>query len=96
MEPVRGGKIVIFGRHVLDVKVSTEKWHMKGLKILNTAPAFSSDFNKDFHDAANLLRKGVFDQRKLITHRFPFKDAEEAFKTASEKPVDYIKGVITF
>jgi len=96
VEPIRGGKIVIFGRHVLDVKVSTEKWHMKGLKILNTAPSFSYDFNKDFHDAAGLLRKGVFDQRKLITHRFPYKDAQEAFKTASEKPVDYIKGVITF
>ncbi len=96
MEPLRGGKIVIFGRHVLNEKVPTGKWHMKGLTVLNTAPSSSRDFNKDFHDAANLLRKGVFNQKPLITHRFSYKDAEKAFETASEKPEGYIKGAITF
>lgn len=94
--PVQGGKIVIFGRHVVDEKVPTEKWHGKGTKILNTAPASSSNFNKDFHDAVNLLRKGVFNQKPLITHQFSYKKAAKAFKTASDKPADYIKGVITF
>ena len=91
-----GGKLVIFGRHVPDEKVPTEKWHMMGLKVLNTAPLFSSNFNKDFHDAVNLLKKGVFNQERLITHRFPFEDSERAFEEASKKPPDYIKGVITF
>jgi len=91
-----GGKLVIFGRHVIDEKVPTEKWHSMGLRVLNTAPLFSSNFNKDFHDAVNLLKKGVFDQKRLITHRFPFEDSEAAFRKASEKPADYIKGVITF
>ena len=93
---VQGGKIVIFGRHVLDELVPTEKWHTKGLTVLNTAPSSSADFNRDFRDAVRLLRKGVFDQELLITHRFPYRDAQTAFETASEKPVDYIKGVITF
>ena len=96
MEPVRGGKIVIFGRHVLDEKVPTEKWHTKGIEVLNTAPSSSQDFSKDFHDAVNLFRRGVFDQEPLITHKFSYKDAEKAFKTASEKPTDYMKGVIAF
>jgi len=91
-----GGKLVIFGRHVIDEKVPTEKWHIMGLKVLNTAPSFSSNFNKDFHDAVNLLRKGVFNQKRLITHRFSFEDSETAFKEASKKPPDYIKGVIIF
>ena len=91
-----GGKLVIFGRHVIDEKVPTEKWHIMGLKVLNTAPSFSSNFNKDFHDAVNLLRKGVFNQERLITHRFSFEDSETAFKEASKKPPDYIKGVIIF
>lgn len=91
-----GGKLVIFGRHVLNEEVPTEKWHVKGLKILNTAPASSTDFNREFHDAVRLLRKGVFDQKPLITHNFPCEDAQTAFETASDKPVDYIKGVITF
>jgi len=91
-----GGKLVIFGRHVIDERVPTEKWHIKGIRILNTAPAFSTNFNKDFHDAVKLLKKGVFDQRLLITHKFPYEDAEKAFRIASEKPTDYIKGAIIF
>ncbi|MEM2939332.1 MAG: zinc-binding dehydrogenase [Candidatus Bathyarchaeia archaeon] len=91
-----GGKLVIFGRHVLDEKVPTEKWHTKGLTILNTSPAFSADFNKDFHDAVKLLRKGVVNQKPLITHRFHYRNAQEAFELASKKPSNYIKGVITF
>lgn len=91
-----GGKIIIFGRHVMDESVPTEKWHGKGLRILNTAPAFSRDFNRDFRDAVKLLERGVFDQKPLITHRFPNEDAQTAFKIASERHADYIKGVITF
>jgi len=91
-----GGKLVIFGMHVLDEKVPTGKWHVKGLKVLNVAPSFSANFNKDFHDAVKLLRKGVFDQKPLITHKFSYKDADTAFKVASEKPGGYIKGAITF
>jgi len=91
-----GGKLVIFGRHVMDEKVPTEKWHIKGLRVLNTSPAFSPNFKKDFYDAVKLLKKGIIDQKPLITHKFSYKDAMRAFKTASEKPADYIKGVITF
>jgi len=91
-----GGKLVIFGAHVLDETVPTIKWHVKGLRILNTAPNFSSDFTKDFQDAVKLLRKGIFDQKSLITHRFSYKEAERALRIASQKPPDYIKGVLTF
>jgi threonine dehydrogenase-like Zn-dependent dehydrogenase len=91
-----GSKLVIFGRHVIDEKVPTEVWHTKGLKVLNTAPHSSLDFIEDFCDAVNLLRKGVFNQNALITHRFPYTQAEKAFKTASEKPEGYVKGVLTF
>jgi len=91
-----GGRLVIFGAHVLDEVVPTMKWHVKGLRILNTAPNFSSDFTKDFHDAVKLLKRGVFDQKSLITHKFSYKEAERAFMVASQKPPDYIKGVLIF
>ncbi|MEM2087387.1 MAG: zinc-binding dehydrogenase [Thermoproteota archaeon] len=92
----KGGKLVVFGYHAEDEVLPTGEWHVKGLKILNTSPSFSTNFGKDFHDAVKLLKKGMFDQRQLITHRFSLEDIEEAFKTASEKPVNYIKGVVTF
>ncbi|MEM1581704.1 MAG: zinc-binding dehydrogenase [Candidatus Bathyarchaeia archaeon] len=91
-----GGKLVIFGRHVIDEKVPTEKWHTRGLTILNTSPAFSANFNRDFHDAVKLLRKGVVNQKPLITHKFHYKNAQEAFELASKRPPNYIKGALTF
>lgn len=91
-----GGKLVIFGYHAEDEVLPTGKWHEKALRVLNTSPPFSANFEKDFYDAVKLLKKGVFDQRPLITHRFSLEDIEEAFKTASEKPKNYIKGVVTF
>ncbi|MCX8161545.1 MAG: zinc-binding dehydrogenase [Candidatus Bathyarchaeota archaeon] len=91
-----GGKLVLFGWHIEDETVPTSLWHTKGLRILNTSPAFSRDFNKDFHDAVKLLRKGVFDQKPLITHRFRYTEAQDAFSIASDKPEGYIKGVMIF
>ncbi|MBS7642467.1 MAG: zinc-binding dehydrogenase [Candidatus Bathyarchaeia archaeon] len=91
-----GGKLILFGWHVEDEIVPTSLWHTKGLVILNTSPAFSLDFNRDFHDAVKLLKKGVFDQSLLITHRFHYTEAQKAFKIALEKPEGFIKAVITF
>lgn len=92
----KGGKLVVFGYHAEDEVLPTGEWYVKGLKILNTSLSFSTNFGKDFFDAVKLLKKGMFDQRQLITHRFSLEDIEEAFKTASEKPINYIKGVVTF
>jgi threonine dehydrogenase-like Zn-dependent dehydrogenase len=91
-----GGKLILFGWHVDDEIVPTSLWHTKGLRILNTSPSFSPDFNEDFHDAVKLLKKGVFDQKPLITHRFHYTEAQEAFKIASEKPEGFVKAVIVF
>jgi threonine dehydrogenase-like Zn-dependent dehydrogenase len=91
-----GGRLVVFGRHVVNQLILTEEWHVKGLTVVNTAPNFSLDFTKDFQDAVFLLKKGVFDQKPLITHQFSFRVPETAFQTAATKPLDYIKGVITF
>jgi len=91
-----GGKLVIFGRHVVDERLPTEKWHNKGLRILNTAPAFSDDFIKDFRDSVKLLKRGIFDQRSIMTHRFTFRDAQRAFEVASAGSSEYIKGAICF
>ena len=46
--------------------------------------------------AVKLLKKGIFDQKSLITHKFNYKDVETAFKIASKKTENYIKGTITF
>jgi len=93
----KGGKLVIFGYHVDKEIVNTGAWHVKGLWVLNPSPMLSSNFSKDFQDAVKLMKKGTFNQKKLITHKFAFSEIQEAFSFISKnKPSDYIKGVITY
>jgi len=92
----RGGNLVIFSYHIREEEVPVNSWHAKGISILNTSPSFSKNFNRDFYDAVKLLKKGVFDQKPLITHRVSYDSAERVFKDAVEKPEAYIKGVVTF
>ena len=57
-------------------------------------PARSDSYSNDLKVAVELLKRGVFDLRRLITHRWRLDQIKEAFEYASKKPKDYIKGVI--
>jgi len=92
----KGGKLSIFGYHVEEEIIDTGAWHMKGLWVLNPSPMLSSNFSKDFQDSVKLMRKGTFNQKQLITHRFTFSEIQEAFSFISSKPPEYIKGVIVY
>jgi len=90
------GTLVIFGFHARPEETPTDEWHVKGLRILNPSPPYSPDILEDFRDAVRLMRRGVFHQEELITHRFHYTEAQEALETALKRPKDYIKGVMTF
>jgi len=92
----QGGKLSIFGYHIDPEIIDTGTWHAKGLWVLNPSPMLSLNFSKDFQDAVKLMRKGVFTQQQLITHKFPFPKIQEAFSFIASNPSDYIKGVILF
>jgi len=91
----RGGKLVIFGTHMKGEIMDVNQWHIKGLWVINTIPGLSVNFSKDLADAVKLMIKGTFNQKKLITHKFKFQDAGQAFDSILED-VSYIKGVILF
>ncbi len=91
-----GGRLCIFGFHVGEEKIPTGVWHMKSLEVLNTAPSISRNFIKDMQDATKLMIKGTFDQKPLITHSFPYTEAQKAFEVAMQHPEGYIKGAILF
>ncbi len=91
----RGGILVSFGRHMTEEMVPINLWH-KGMDVRNISPGYSKDFTEDFYDAVKLLKRGIFNQKPLITHRASYQEAEKLFKVAAGKPKDYIKGVITF
>jgi threonine dehydrogenase-like Zn-dependent dehydrogenase len=91
-----GGTLCVFGYHVGREEVPTGDWHIKGLKILNSAPNFSRNFLKDLRDGTALMKKGTFKQDKLITHTFQYTEAQKAFEFVASKPQGYIKGTILF
>jgi len=91
----RGGILVSFGRHMTEEMLPINQWH-KGMDVRNISPGYSKDQVKDFVDAVRLMRKGIIDQRLLITHRASYEEADELFKFACKKPDGYIKGAILF
>jgi len=91
----KGGRLCIFGHHAEDESVPTGEWHMKGIEVLNTTPFTSKDFHKDLIDAVKLMKKGTFDQTKLISRSYPLSDMKRAMEELSLKPSDLIKTVVT-
>jgi threonine dehydrogenase-like Zn-dependent dehydrogenase len=57
----------------------------------------STDHNVNhMQRAILLLESGLFDQRELVTHRHSVAQVQEAMELASERPPEYIKGVLLF
>jgi threonine dehydrogenase-like Zn-dependent dehydrogenase len=94
-----GGRLSIFAWHhthtprLLDLGV----WHMRGLKVMNSAPGIGRDHNiNNMQRAVALLERGVFDLGKLVTHRHALHEVQTALEIAAERPAGYRKGVLLF
>jgi threonine dehydrogenase-like Zn-dependent dehydrogenase len=92
-----GGRVAVFAWHHAPRSLDLGLWHMRGLKVLNTAPGIGTD-RKVLHmeRAARLLERGVFNLSKLVTHRHPVSKVQEAMELSARRPEGYIKGVLTF
>ncbi len=92
-----GGRLSVFAWHHQPRTVDFGLWHMRGLKVLNSAPGIGRDHNiNNMQRAVALLERGVFDLSKLVTHRHPFEEVQAAMELAAARPADYIKGVLLF
>jgi L-iditol 2-dehydrogenase len=92
-----GGILCLFAHHLPTRVCNTNMWHMSGLDVLNATPAASRDWNRDFHEAIQYIRDGVFDLKPLITHFFSANDPQNALETITRRrPSEYIKGVFQF
>jgi threonine dehydrogenase-like Zn-dependent dehydrogenase len=91
-----GGRLAIFAWHHDPRALDLGLWHMRGLKVLNCAPGIGTDHNiSSFQRAATLLELGRFDLGKLVTHRHPMLNAQQALELSVSRPPEYIKGVLT-
>lgn len=89
------GKISLFAWHHGQREFDGTKWHMGGIQIHNTSP-MSAKHSGSFEASAALMRRGVFNQKKLITHISHYKEAQDIMEISSNKKDNYIKGAISF
>lgn len=91
-----GGTVSNFAWHRAERTVNASPWHLRGLRIINTAPAVDRHFNDHVPQTARLFERGVFDQSEMITHIMPACDIQQMLETAVSKADGYIKGAIAF
>lgn len=93
------GKLVIGAWHRGLRTFDGTKWHTTGLEVLNLAPKSNVHFRDLTPRTANLIDKGVYDTKRLVTHTAKFGDMEamnSIFEKSIKKIDGYIKGVIIF
>lgn len=92
-----GGRLAIFSWHHAPRSINVGIWHIRGLKVPNVGPSIGIDHKTDsMARAVSLLERGTFDLRKLVTHRHPVAQAQEAMELSAKRPEGYVKGVLIF
>lgn len=93
-----GGVLNIFASHRGSTTRSVDiyEWHHKGIRVFNTSPKISPNFEAIFHRTIPLMERGVFDLAPLITHRTRPEDAQALFELALARKEDYIKGIVVW
>jgi threonine dehydrogenase-like Zn-dependent dehydrogenase len=91
-----GGVISNFAWHREARSIDASPWHLKGLRVINTAPACDPHFSDHVQQTQRLMARGVFDQHKLITHRAEYRDVQDILELSSSHAEGYIKGVVMF
>ena len=91
-----GGTISNFAWHRAVRNIDASPWHLRGIRIINTAPACDPHFSDHVIPTQRLIARGVFDQKDLITHVMNYHKIQDLLTIAESKSDGYIKGVVTF
>jgi threonine dehydrogenase-like Zn-dependent dehydrogenase len=90
----RGGLINLFGWIKGDTATfNPTRWHTGGFTIVNSSP--SSKLRDPFPPAIQLIWRGVFDLRPLVTHVVSLDEYPKLMKQILDGDATYVKGVIT-
>lgn len=89
----RGGLINLFGWIKGDTaRFDPTKWHLGGFSVVNSSP--SSKLRDPFPPAIDLIHRGVFDLRPLVTHTVPLADYPDLMAEILSGDGGYVKGVV--
>ena len=90
------GKFVLGSWHRHQKSFDGTSWHLRGLNVLNLAPGANAHFREMIGPTAALMRRGIYNPRKYVTHIADYHDALPVFLKSIDKSDGYIKGVIIF
>lgn len=89
----RGGLINLFGWIKGDqARFDPTKWHLGGFSVVNSSP--SSRLRDPFPPAIDLIHRGVFNLRPLVTHTVSLADYPDLMAEILAGDGGYVKGVV--
>ncbi len=88
------GRYALAGWHGRPGTYTLRNWTTRGSIIISAHPNHSLDPMDDLRRAMDGLARGVFPMARLVTHRFPLADVQQAFEAMASEADGYIKGVI--
>jgi L-iditol 2-dehydrogenase len=81
-----GGKVFVIGVGKNEIKIPFMRLSTREVDL-----QFQYRYCNTWPKAIRLMKAGIIDTKKLVTHRFKIEDAVEAFKTASDPKTGAIK-----
>ena len=81
-----GGKVFVIGVGKNEMKIPFMRLSTREVDL-----QFQYRYSNTWPKAIRLVKSGVIDMKKLVTHRFGLEDAVEAFKTAADPKTGAIK-----
>jgi len=91
------GKLEIFGFHQGEPRtINMAHWNWMAFDLVNGHTRSAHIYVEGMEIGLQLLESGKLVMDDLVTHRYPLAEINEAFRTATQKSDDFVKGVIIF
>lgn len=90
------GKLVIGSWHRDVMEFDGTDWHLSGLTVLNLSPMSNAHYTEIIPRTYELIKRGIYNPGKLVTHVGHFRSCQEVFDRSVDKKDNYMKGVILF
>lgn len=95
----QGGKLTLGSWHRGMMEFDGSRWHLGGVTVYNLSPMSNDHYTDMLPRTYELIKRGVYEPGKLVTHTVHFRDSEklaEVFMHSIKKTDGYMKAVILF
>jgi threonine dehydrogenase-like Zn-dependent dehydrogenase len=92
-----GGRLVVAGYHQDEPRqVNMQMWNWKGIDVINAHERDPEVQMRGLREAVGAVASGRLDPGPLYTHRYPLDLLGEALDATRDKPVGFVKALVTF